>query len=184
MYKNHLKPICCFKLRSADNLIKDIFVFYLEMHLLCCVKELTMFSKTCEYAIRAMIYIAHRSKDGSRVGIKEIAQGIDSPEHFIAKILQDLGRRGLVQSAKGPTGGFYHDQYSLKRSLADVVKAIDGDKIFTGCGLGLKECSEDHPCPIHNQFKKIRGEMKLMLENAKMGELSEELEQSLTFLKR
>ncbi|WP_293300876.1 Rrf2 family transcriptional regulator [Pedobacter sp. UBA4863] len=143
-----------------------------------------MFSKTCEYAIRAMIYIAQKSKTGNRVGIKEIAQGIDSPEHFIAKILQDLGKKDLVQSAKGPTGGFYHDAQSLEKSLADVVRAIDGDKIFTGCGLGLKQCSEDRPCPIHNQFKKVRGEIKLMLENAKVGELSEELEQRLTFLKR
>ena len=147
-------------------------------------KYLSMFSKTCEYAIRAMIYIAQKSKTGNRVGIKEIAQGIDSPEHFIAKILQDLGKKDLVQSAKGPTGGFYHDAQSLEKSLADVVRAIDGDKIFTGCGLGLKQCSEDRPCPIHNQFKKVRGEIKSMLENAKVGELSEELEQRLTFLKR
>ena len=69
-----------------------------------------MFSKTCEYAIRAMIFIAQKSKDGNKVGIKEIAKGIDSPEHFIAKILQDLGRRGLLQSAKGPNGGFYLDE--------------------------------------------------------------------------
>lgn len=143
-----------------------------------------MFSKTCEYAIRSMIYIAQKSKESSRVGIKEIALGIDSPEHFIAKILQELGRKGLVQSAKGPNGGFYHDEQSLKHSLADIVKAVDGEKLFTGCGLGLKECSENHPCPIHHEFKKIRGEMKLMLENAKICELSTELTQSLTFLKR
>ena len=66
-----------------------------------------MFSKTCEYAIRAMIFIAQKSKDGSRVRIKEIAKGIDSPEHFIAKILQDLGKKKLLQSIKGPNGGFF-----------------------------------------------------------------------------
>ncbi len=143
-----------------------------------------MFSKTCEYAIRAMIYIAQKSKDGNRVGIKEIASGIDSPEHFIAKILQDLGKKGLVQSVKGPNGGFYHDDQTLGCSLAKVVKAIDGDKLFIGCGLGLKECSESHPCPIHHQFKKVRNEMTAILENAKMGELSEGLEKRLVFLKK
>lgn len=143
-----------------------------------------MFSKTCEYAIRAMIYIAQKSNDGNRVGIKEIAQGIDSPEYFIAKILQDLGKKGLVQSAKGPNGGFYHDERTLTCSLADIVREVDGNKIFSGCGLGLRECSENHPCPIHHQFKKIRNEMKLMLENSKVGELSEELENSLAFLRQ
>lgn len=143
-----------------------------------------MFSKTCEYAIRAMLFIAQKSKDGERVGIKEIAKGIDSPEHFVAKILQDLSRKNLVQSVKGPNGGFYHDKTSLKYSMADIVKIVDGDKIFEGCGLGLRQCSETHPCPIHHEFKKIRRDIKRMLENAKLGTFSEELEKQLTFLKR
>ena len=66
-----------------------------------------MFSKTCEYAIRAVLFIAQKSADGTKIGIREIAKGIDSPEHFIAKILQDLSRKGMVQSQKGPAGGFY-----------------------------------------------------------------------------
>ena len=143
-----------------------------------------MFSKTCEYAIRAMIFIAQKSKDGNKVGIKEIAKGIDSPEHFIAKILQDMGRRRLLQSLKGPNGGFYLDAEALDCSLADIVKVVDGDKLFTGCGLGLKQCSETHPCPIHHEFKAVRKGIQHMLENAKLGEFTEELEKSLTFLKR
>ncbi len=143
-----------------------------------------MFSKTCEYAIRAMIFIAQKSKDGSKVSIKEIAKGIDSPEHFIAKILQELGKKRLLQSVKGPNGGFYMDEVSLQYSLADIVKVVDGDKLFTGCGLGLKRCSETHPCPIHHEFKSVRKGIQIMLENAKLGEFTEELEKSLTFLKR
>jgi len=143
-----------------------------------------MFSKTCEYAIRAMIFIAQKSKDGSKVGIKEIAKGIDSPEHFIAKILQELGRKGLLQSMKGPTGGFYLEKEDLSRTLAEIVKVIDGDKLFTGCGLGLKQCSETHPCPIHHEFKKVRKGIQNVLEKAKLGEFTDELEKNLTFLKR
>lgn len=101
-----------------------------------------MFSKTCEYAIRALILIAQKSKNGYKTGIKEIAESIDAPEPFIAKILHDLSKKGLVQSLKGPAGGFFLDKGSLKNSLADIVKAVDGDKIFSGCGLGLHYCSE------------------------------------------
>ena len=149
-----------------------------------CSNTVFMFSKTCEYAIRAMIFIAQKSSDGSKVGIKEIAAGIDSPEHFIAKILQDLSREGLVLSQKGPSGGFFLDKNSLKASLADVVKAVDGDKIFTGCGLGLKQCSETRPCPLHNDFKKIRADIYKTLESTKVGEFNEQLEASLVYLKR
>lgn len=143
-----------------------------------------MFSKTCEYAIRALIFIAQKTKDGDRIGIKEIAKGIDSPGHFIAKILQDLSRKGILQSAKGPTGGFYLDKASRKQSLASIVRAVDGDKIFQGCGLGLKQCSETKPCPIHHEFKKVRKDLLQILENAKVGALTEALENSMVFLKR
>lgn len=143
-----------------------------------------MFSKTCEYAIRALIFIAQKSKDGSRVGIKDISSGIDSPEYFIAKILQDLSRKGFVQSAKGPNGGFYMEGKDLEQSVADIVREIDGNKLFSGCGLGLKECSENHPCPIHNDFKHVRNKINDMLENSKIEMFVENLDMKLTFLKK
>jgi Rrf2 family protein len=143
-----------------------------------------MFSKTCEYAIRAMLFIAQKSRNGNKIGIKEIAKGIDSPEHFIAKILQDLSRKGLVQSLKGPTGGFYFEKPSLNCTLADIVRTVDGDKIFSECGLGLIQCSETKPCPLHQEFKKIRNDIFDLLQRTKLGEFNRELEANLLYLKR
>lgn len=143
-----------------------------------------VFSKTCEYGIRAVLFIAHKTALGGRVGIKEIATGIDSPEHFLAKILQDLSRKGLVQSAKGPNGGFYLDEKALKRPLSEVVEAIDGDGLFTGCALGLKQCSEVNPCPLHNQFKLIRTEIQDLLQSAEIGKFNNELALGIRSLKR
>lgn len=143
-----------------------------------------MFSKTCEYAIRAMILIAQQSKKGKKVGIKEIVKGIECPEYFIAKILQNLSRKSLVLSAKGPNGGFYMDKNTTSISLADIVKAIDGDKIFYGCGLGLKQCSETRPCPIHHEFKKVRNDIHHLLSNANLDAFTAQLDRNLTFLKR
>ncbi|MDR6545111.1 Rrf2 family protein [Chryseobacterium rhizosphaerae] len=142
-----------------------------------------MFSKTCEYALRALIYIAQQSKNGSRVGIKDIAKSISSPEHFIAKILQDLSRKGFVQSAKGPNGGFYMDQQNLNNTIADIVREIDGDKLFSGCGLGLEQCSETHPCPLHDQFKSIRTNLRIMLESSKIQAFVDNLDLKLTYLR-
>lgn len=142
-----------------------------------------MFSKTCEYAIRAMIFIAHRMKEVERVGLKDVAKGIDSPEHFTAKILQELSRKGLLMSAKGPNGGFFLDDLCMQVSLADIIRAVDGDKLFVGCGLGLKQCSELHPCPIHSQFKHVRKGLQQMLENSTIGKFSEDLLTSEVYLK-
>jgi len=143
-----------------------------------------MFSKTVEYAIRAVLFVAQRSEHGSKVGIKEISKGIGAPEHFLAKILQDLSRKGLIQSIKGPNGGFYIEEASKKNTLADIVKAIDGDKLFTGCGLGLKICSEKNPCPLHDEFKVIRKKISQMLESTTVGEFNDELVKGIKHLKR
>jgi Rrf2 family protein len=102
----------------------------------------------------------------------------------MAKILQDLSRKGLVMSIKGPNGGFYFDSKARKITLADVVTAIDGDDLFTGCGLGLKACNEKKPCPIHNEFKAIRIKLKSLLESTYVEEFTESLEMKLMYLKR
>ena len=143
-----------------------------------------MFSKACEYGIRAMLYIARTSKGGMRVGIRDISKAIDSPEPFMAKILQDLSRKGLVLSIKGPHGGFYMDHKHLRTSLADIVTAIDGDQLFNGCGLGLKACNEKKPCPIHYEFKAIRSNLRVMLESTALEEFTENLEKGILYLKR
>ncbi len=143
-----------------------------------------MLSKTCEYAIRAMLFIAQKSKNNTKVGVKQIARAIGSPEPFIAKILQELSRKGLLLSAKGPTGGFYLDKAGLKQSLAEIVSAVDGNKLFTGCGLGLKSCSEKKPCPIHDEFVIVRKQIKSMMESATLDDYNESLDLGEKYLKR
>jgi Rrf2 family protein len=144
-----------------------------------------MFSKACEYAIRATIFIVRESEQGRRVNLTAIATAIDSPEAFTAKILQQLARASVVESVKGPNGGF---QVAVEQArqlrLSHVIAAIDGDQIYTGCGLGLAECNADQPCPLHDKFVKIRGELKQMLERTTISEMAMGLTSSLTFLKR
>lgn len=162
---------------------KDKKVFYYlnnSLPLFC----MGIFSKTCEYALRAVFFVAHKTAGGGRVGIKEIAEGIGSPEHFLAKVLQDLSRRGIVQSVKGPNGGFYTDETVLQRPISDVVEAVDGNGIFTGCALGLKQCSEINPCPLHHEFKTIRNELHRMLNATSIGEFNTDLISGITALKK
>jgi len=136
---------------------------------------MSLFSKTCEYAMRAVFYIARCSHEGKRVGIKEIAEKINSPEPFLAKILQQLSRAGLIQSAKGPNGGFYLDAAGLNKPIADIVTAIDGKSIFAGCAMGLHDCSEINPCPLHHEFKKVRTQITKMLHQTTIGKFNGEL---------
>ena len=142
-----------------------------------------MFSKSCEYAIKAMIFVAQKSKDEDRVGVKEIAKGIDAPEHFIAKILQDLGKKKLIHSVKGPNGGFYMDSLNLKSYISDIVNAIDGDSLYKDCVIGLKACSEKNPCPVHFEYKEIKKNLISMLEENTIADFNEKLDTGKFFLK-
>ncbi|MEM0517151.1 MULTISPECIES: RrF2 family transcriptional regulator [Aequorivita] len=141
-----------------------------------------MFSKACEYGIRAVLFIAQQSKKDLRPNITEIAKAVNSPEPFTAKVCQQLAREGIILSKKGPNGGFYLEKDSTVK-LADIVTVIDGDKIFTGCSLGLPECSSERPCPVHDQFMGVRDGLKHMCENTFVMDLASNLEEGETFLK-
>ena len=144
-----------------------------------------MFSKACEYGLRAATYIAMQSLDGRRVSLKEIADNIDSPIAFTAKILQLLSKNNIVESVKGAHGGFEISRTQMdKLKLGDIVDAIDGDTIYAGCGLGLNECNADKPCPVHSKFVDIRNDLRKMLESTSLYEMTAGLEVGLTFLKR
>jgi Rrf2 family transcriptional regulator, iron-sulfur cluster assembly transcription factor len=144
-----------------------------------------MFSKTCQYAIRATVYVAKLSREGRRAGLRDIAAEIGSPEHFTAKIMQQLVRCNIVSSMKGPKGGFEIEKGRLHRiRLSQIVYSFDGDNLYKGCGLGLSRCSERQPCPVHDKFKIIREELRAMLENTTVYEMSMGLTEGLTFLRR
>ncbi|PWH81313.1 RrF2 family transcriptional regulator [Brumimicrobium oceani] len=145
-----------------------------------------MFSKACEYGIKATLYIAEQSLHSEKkIGVKDISKAIDSPEAFTAKIMQILSRNKIVNSAKGPSGGFFIPKKNLEKiKLSVIVKAIDGDDIYVGCGLGLSQCNEEKPCPVHDQFKLVRDELAHMLTTTTLLELANGLDSGLTFLKR
>jgi Rrf2 family iron-sulfur cluster assembly transcriptional regulator len=143
-----------------------------------------MFSKACEYGIKASIFIAINSYAGRRVSPKEIAKEINSPQAFTAKILQDLVRHKIINSVKGAYGGFEIDKNDIALiKLTQIVNAIDGDSIYNGCGLGLEKCDENHPCPVHDKFKAVRDELKHMLENTTLDELALNITSGTSFLK-
>lgn len=144
-----------------------------------------MFSKACQYGIKASVYIAQQSADGKRVSLKDIAENIDTPVAFTAKILHLLAKDNILSSMKGPTGGFYlQPGKSQEVKLSDIVSSIDGDDIYKGCALGFNTCDATRPCPMHHKFIDIRNDLKSMLENTSLYELAHDLVEEPTFLKR
>ena len=142
-----------------------------------------MFSKTCEYAIRATLFIALKSVDESKVSIDAICENIEAPKPFTAKILQTLVNSNVVSSKKGVKGGFYITEEQLKASLITIVYSVDGKDIFTKCAIGLKHCAESHPCPIHSKFKVVREKLTTILTKATIGNMAKKVDKGVSFLK-
>ncbi len=68
-------------------------------------------------------------------------------------------------------------------TLYDIAKAIEGKNLFESCGLGLKQCNHENPCPIHDQFEPLRSEFTQMLKGRYIQELAESVGVGETFLK-
>lgn len=122
-----------------------------------------MFNKETEYALRALVYIQVQNFNEKKPGIEEITNEIEAPRFFTAKILQRLVRQGFIISIKGKGGGFYFDPEKPELTLKELITATEGNKIITGCGLGLKHCDENNPCPLHDRYKSIRESIDQMV---------------------
>ncbi|MCC6817182.1 MAG: Rrf2 family transcriptional regulator [Saprospiraceae bacterium] len=136
-----------------------------------------MFSKSTEYALRAVIFIAKWGSPQNKISIDRIAQAIDSPKSFTAKILQKLTRDNvLISSITGPNGGFYLSEEAKDSTLMKVLELLDEDHVITKCVLGLQECSESNPCPMHSRYKLIKPQLTHMFSNKTIRDLVHDLE--------
>jgi Rrf2 family iron-sulfur cluster assembly transcriptional regulator len=141
-----------------------------------------MFSKTTEYALRATIYIAQKGTRDDKLGIDEIAKAIDSPKPFTAKILQMLTRDKIVSSTRGPNGGFYFTAQAKKLPAIAILKAVNDEGVLKRCILGLRECSQKNPCPMHAEYKEIRGQLNNLFEKKTIGSLVEKMNNQRFFI--
>jgi Rrf2 family protein len=110
-----------------------------------------MLTKSTEYAIKSLILIKYQS---SYIGVEEISQRLDTPKNFTAKILQLLTKKGYIDSQKGRGGGFIPKDYT--RTIKTLIGDIDGEFRYDRCVLGLSDCSDSNPCPLHDYFKPIK----------------------------
>jgi len=141
-----------------------------------------MLSYTCKTAIKSVIYLALKSADGVKAGMKEVATEIDASEHTVGKILQTLARNGVINSAKGPSGGFYISKTQQNQPVSKIVETIEGKEIFKECGLGLTKCSALHPCPVHDEYKIARDLIEKLFRSKKVKDLCDPVTNGLAYL--
>ena len=132
-----------------------------------------IYTKTGEYAIRAILYLARKGQNILSMA-SEIAKKEDIPSFYLSKILQKLAKLGYVESYKGRGGGFKISQIALKSTILEIIEKIEGPIITYTCVTGFKECSDDNPCPMHYEWKKLREEIKNLISTKTVEEISKE----------
>ncbi len=131
-----------------------------------------IYSRSAEYAIRAFVYLAD-VPEGKYAMVKNIAEECDIPTHFLAKILQQLARKGFLRSSKGPTGGFTLRRPPDEINLLEIVDAIDGLEEYQRCLGGMAECNDDAPCGMHDSWKELRARILDYLEDTSIADVAE-----------
>lgn len=141
-----------------------------------------MISKSSKYAIKAVLYLALHTNEEKKVMVKDIAIPINVPKAYIAKLLQELSKKGIISSTRGPKGGFYLSDANRKNTIMDIIYIIDGANKLGPCMMSLKSCDQDKPCPLHASIYPIKTRLVENFKNKKIVDLTSDLKSGKTFL--
>lgn len=130
-----------------------------------------MLSQTSRYALHLLGALMARS--GERLGTRELATMTGVPANYLSKILNQLAKRGIVDSQKGWGGGFTIVPTALGMPIKEVLAVFEGDAraVPRDCAFGLAACDGDHPCPLHSDWERIRDGYARMVTETTIGQL-------------
>lgn len=136
-----------------------------------------------KYAIRAMAYIAARENPSEPISAAEVAEAESIPPYYLAKVLQDLARSGLLSSVRGRGGGFRMTRNADEIPVLEVLEAVESvQRLTRDCVLGLDDCNDDAPCPLHTTWKAYRERLLERLEDMTVADLAVELSRKRAFV--
>jgi Rrf2 family iron-sulfur cluster assembly transcriptional regulator len=133
-----------------------------------------MLSNTSKYAIRAVIYLALYASPTKKIGIKSISEELEIPSPFLGKILQLLAKHQVLESTKGPNGGFTLKKPALDISLMEIVEIIDGSDSFNQCVIRTEVCNHEAPCSLHDKIASYRNGMHSLMLTESIADLASE----------
>lgn len=139
------------------------------------LKYTEMLSNSCRYGIRAVIYLARQPRTSGMTGIKQISTDLELPMPFLAKILQELAKKKILISSKGPHGGFSLMKNPAKIRLIEIITAIDGKELLTACVMHSGPCggrkNKRKFCALHDDYQKVREQMTELFSNRTIADL-------------
>ena len=136
------------------------------------------FSKTTEYVIRILTYMAFCDKE--LFSARYLHGKLDIPYKYLTNLLHRLSELGFLLSVQGKYGGFKFLKQAKQITVYDLVVAFDNESAFTRCILGLKDCSDDNPCVMHNEWSKIKEQYVELFKHTTLDDLKKNSSMRIT----
>ncbi len=127
-----------------------------------------LFTTATGYALRALGALP---EDGSYCLAKDLAARLELPGPYLAKILQGLVQADILESVRGPKGGFRLTRPAHRITVGEVVIALEGPNSMEGCIMGFPTCSGDHPCPLHEAWGAVKAQVASSMTEATIRDL-------------
>ena len=124
-----------------------------------------------EYAVRGIVFLASRPADKVCL-LSEIAEAVDVPQTFLAKIFQQFSKIGLVRSYRGTGGGFMLGRAPEKITLLEVVEAVEGPIVPNRCVISTDECDRSNSCHVHPVWVEVQDQVRATLARVTLKELA------------
>ena len=119
---------------------------------------LLIYSKGCEYALRALAEIPAKEKV-SGFSVKSVCKAAKIPESFTRKVFQTLVKKRILGARPGPGGGYRFRKDPRQVSILDIIHAVDGNNAFEKCVIKDFKCDEKNFCPLHPMWMKAKATM-------------------------
>ncbi len=129
-----------------------------------------MLSQSSGYAAAALGYVA--AAGGRPMLVKEMAQAADVPASYLAKIIQTLARKSIVQTQRGVGGGVTLARPATEITLFDLCEALSDPVVDQTCMLGIAVCSDDRACPAHRFWTSQRARCHEFLKSTTLADVA------------
>jgi Rrf2 family iron-sulfur cluster assembly transcriptional regulator len=130
-----------------------------------------MFSRSAGYAVQALTYLAAQPS-GKLTGAREFGAAVGVPMPFLWKILRHLSQEKLIRSFKGVRGGYELARSAEKITLGQILAVTPDSDLASSCVLGLSQCDDRDPCPLHDLWKSVRGKIDEMMRGTTLADLA------------
>lgn len=127
-------------------------------------------SRSAEYALRAVLYLAQRPEEGP-LRATDMADALELPRNYLQKVLHTLAKQGVLQSLRGPTGGFTLAVPASGLSIRAVVEPFDPAPERRRCLLGRPSCGEQDPCSAHARWSGVADSVGSFFQDTTVADL-------------